>query len=101
MECIRTFSISNFLLPFQEEVGIRAVEDLLTDFLQLCHVTVGNIISLDTGIGGGGDSDDDTHDTVHTTIHAGEAGNVRGKGIHVPWGGVTTIHSGEAGNVIR
>ena len=54
-----------------EEFGIRAVEDLLTDFLQLCHITIRNVISLDTN--GSGDSDDDAHDTVHTTIHSGDA----------------------------
>ena len=54
-------------LEEDEEFGIRAVEELLTDFLQLSHITIRNIISLDTN----SDSDDEgCHDTVHATIHS-------------------------------
>ena len=52
-------------LEEDEELGIRAVEEMLTDFMQMTHIMLGNVIPKpkaaddSTAVGGGGDEDDD------------------------------------------
>ncbi len=58
-------------LEEDEEAGIRAVEELLTDFMQMVHIMVENVIPVDTNFGG--DDDDDGMDPNNATIHSGDA----------------------------
>ncbi len=70
-------------LEEDEEIFIHAVEELLTDLLQLCHGTIRNVIARDPVVlpmttasddiddhddddGGGGIGDDSVQRTVHT-----------------------------------
>ena len=48
-----------------EDVGVSLVEELLTDFLQLIHATIRNLIPTESG---GADSDDESERGVQNTI---------------------------------
>ena len=48
-----------------EDIGISLVEELLTDFLQLVHGTVRNLIPIESG---GADSDDENDRAVQNTV---------------------------------
>eukprot|EP00094_Tigriopus_californicus_P000131 TCALIF_00127-PA protein Name:"Similar to UNC79 Protein unc-79 homolog (Homo sapiens)" AED:0.02 eAED:0.04 QI:0/0/0/0.66/0.5/0.33/3/0/2591 len=54
-------------LAEDEELGIRVVEELLTDLLQLIHVTIKNVIPLDVN----DDSDEDMAEPSNFTVNSG------------------------------
>ena len=48
-----------------EDIGISLVEELLTDFLQLIHGTIRNLIPAESG---GADSEDENDRAVQNTV---------------------------------
>lgn len=65
-------------LDDDDEIGIRAVEELLTDFMQMAHIMIENVIPVDTNAPG--DADEDGLDPNNATIHSGDLDTKSGGG---------------------